>query len=445
VKIVVRGGKAVAENLSRYQTLLDGVALASQMVLASGQRLSLGKSTVVRFEEIAGEAAGDEAATGACAAAGAPTGEHTTDVTGSGLGLPAGGHTGQPTVGSKTMVMATGASSATGGDALSQAGMTTGGNEGDGATRAMMTRVVGQDELSFLRHVERQRARNRMLLIAAAVLVVGIVAILIAVNRPEKEKTISWPADALGDPIQGRVDSPMGGFALIYPKTGDEKVSTIAGGVLVTCKLGRRHDVPFRLSLEEIVEDRYVQETMEQSVARWKAQVATDGAKWNIDNPLPMNLFIGGDNGILFKTLPYQRQGDGSWAGMAVLLRHGRRFIVVRAEVPSADRARAEEMLARSREELRRTAPATWSDVEAQIIGAMRKSVVEKNTESEKEAMEMLVALRAKKALWYNEQLCQKEAALAQGDTVRVRKIAEMCKTVFSDVDDQRFYEVRKW
>jgi hypothetical protein len=290
------------------------------------------------------------------------------------------------------------------------------------------------------------------------------------------ETTIEWPTDADGELIEGREDSPQGGYSLIYPKTEDATVSTMPGGLMVTCTLGQRHDLPLRLTLEETVDDQYAQETMETSIARWKAQVQAEGSKWNIDTPLPVNLFIGDDNGILFKILPYQRQDDGSWSGLASILRHGRRFIVIRAEVNSGDRARAEdilynrfidpstefvrshwegspdipntstaEILGRAHEDLRRLAPATWDSVEAQLVSALRKSVIEKNPEDEKDALEMLITLRSKKALWYNEQLVQKEAAVAQGDADRVRRIAEFCKAVFSNLQDQRFYEVRKW
>lgn len=476
VRITVQDGQAVAENLSRFQTLLEGRPITAPTPLKTGQRLTVGRSTVLVFATVAGEAAADDAEAAPTGAA--ATGEHHTDVTGgTGAAVAATGQTPPRTVApaaaeAKTMAGPTGGS-----DALSQPGSWS--NEGpasEGMTRAMQTRAAGQDEIEFLRNVERQRSRGRVLMIVGAVLVVGIAAAVIATHQPEPEKTVSWPVDAAGDLLEGRADSALGGFSLVYPKTGDAAVQTVAGGLAVTCTLGKRQDLLLRLYLDEVVDDQHVKETLADSIARWKAQRAAGPDKWNIDQPLPMNLFVGNDNGIPFKTLPYQRQDEESWSGLATVLRHGRRLIVVRAEVRSADRARAEEllynrfldptrefvrshwegapdlprtsvadMLSRAREEQRRMAPATWVDVEEQLVCALRKAVLEKRAEDEKDALDMLVALRTKKALWYNEQLCQKEAALAQGDEARVRRLAQLCQGVFSDSNDQRFYEVRKW
>jgi len=466
VRLTVRGGQVIAENLSRYQTAIDGTLIQAPAPLASGQRLKLGKTTVILFETVgaAPGATGAEAEGIVDAATGA--GGNDIEVTGAAHG---GGSTGAGATGGGARQ-----SAAAGGEALSQPGSYGGAEEG--MTRAMQTRAAGQDEIEFLRSVDRHHARNRVLLIAGIAVVVGIAAVLFFTRQPEVEKAIAWPTDADGEMLEGREESPLGGFALIYPKTPDSKVGTIPGGVMAECTLGQRGDLRMRVTLEETVDDRYVKETIDDSIQRWKEQVTAENPRWNIDTPLPVNLFLGDDNGILFKILPYQRQDDESWSGLASILRHGRRFIVVRAEVPSGDRARAEEILynrfidpttefvrshwegsreipntstadilGRAHEELRRLAPATWDDVEDQLVSALRKSVIEQNEDYEKDAQEMLITLRNKKALWYNEQLVQKEGALAQGDMERVRRIAEFCKAVFSDLHDQRYYEVRKW
>ncbi len=479
VRITVKNGEVVAENLSRFQTVIDGKAIAAPTTLKSGQRMTLGKSTVVRFEtvEVSAEAEAEGPKTGEgfgddVDVTGAGQ-ERQTNATGKGATPRPAPRPSAPDVNT----MAAAREAATGGGHSMGGGLSNGGvGESEGMTRAMQTRAAGQDEIEFLRAVERHRSRNRVLLIAGVLVVVGIGPALFLTRQKPVETSVSWPTDADGEMIEGREDAPQGGYALVYPKTDDAKVTTIPSGLMVTCTLGQNHDMPLRITLEETVDDQYAQETMEDSIARWKSQVSTEQSKWNIDTPLPVNLFLGDDNGVLFKILPYQRQDDGSWSGLASILRHGRRFIVVRAEVHSSDRARAEEILynrfiepttefvrshwegspdipkvstadilARCHEELRRLAPATWDSVEEQLVGALRKSVVEKNADDEKDALEMLVSLRSKKALWYNEQLVQKEAALAQGDDDRVRRIAEFCKAVFSDLRDQRFYEVRKW
>lgn len=472
-KIVVKNGQATLENLSRYQTLVDGKPITAPAPLKPGQRIAIGKATILRCDETPGEAPTGEGFEVTGAAVAPVKSDHATGATGG------GGESATPAKTGSTPSR-TGAAAPTGrapaSDALSHAGSWTGDEGSDGMTRAMQTRVAGEDEIAYLRNAERQRARSRVLLIAGGVLIAGIVGAILATHRPEPETTVAWPVDANGEMIEGRVESPLGGFSLVYPKTDDAEVKTSAGGVQVACTLGQRRDMPVRIALEETVDDRHAQETIEQSIARWKAQLAASGAKWNVDSPLPMNLFVGEDNGILFKTIPYQRQDDASWSGLASVLRHGRRLIIVRVEVHSADRARAEEVLynrfidpttafvrshwegapelpkastadilSRAREEMRRLAPATWVDVEEQLASALRKAVAEKKADDEKDALEMLTTLRGRKALWYNEQVCQKEAAVAQGDEARVRRITEMCKAVFSDLNDQRFYDVRKW
>jgi hypothetical protein len=339
-----------------------------------------------------------------------------------------------------------------------------------------MTRVAGQEEIAYLRQADRQRARSRFTMIAIAVFLVASVAIYFVTRRAPVEQVVSWPVDQEGEPLSESVDSPLGGFTVSYPATPDAEVATMAGGLTITCTLGQRRDLPLRIILEEQVDDVHAAETIETTIARWKRQVTAQDAKWNIDPPLPISLFLGDENGIQFKTLPYQRHDEQSWAGVANIFRHGRRLVVLRAEVPAAERARAEEILytpfillsqdferthweggtdvpsastadilSRAHEELRRLAPATWDDVEAQLVGALRKTVAQKLPDDEADALDMLKTLRGKKTLWYNEQLVQKEAALSRGDAERVRRIAEFCKAVFSDTSDQRFFEVRKW
>ncbi|HEY8240010.1 MAG TPA: FHA domain-containing protein [Kiritimatiellia bacterium] len=457
LRIVVRKGRIVAENLSRYNTLLDGTPIQGPTALTAGQRITLGKDTVLRLDSDQPTEESGEAATGA--------GEQAGDATGA-----------APAHDARTGMDRTGAAAGAAdhhAEALSSPGSWA---ADEGATRAMMTRAAGQEEIAYLRQSDQQRVRGRALGIGIAVFVAVAVTLFFVTRRPPPELVVSWPVDADGEPIAETVNSPLGGFTVSYPVTDDAEVQTMAGGFVITCSLGQRRDLRLRIILEEAVDDRFAQEALETSIARWREETSALGSKWNIDPPLPIHLFLGDENGVPFKTLPYQRHDEESWAGVANILRHGRRFIVLRAEVPASDRARAEELLytpfillerdfershwegeaglpsasladilSRAHEEQRRLAPATWDSVEQLLIGGLRKSVSEQKAEEEADALGMLTALRAKKSLWYNEQLVQKEAALAQGDADRVRRIAEFCKAVFSETTDQRFYEVRKW
>ncbi len=503
VKLTLSGQKVVVENLSKYGTYLDSAPLTEPIAIQPGQRILIGKTTVLVLEEAAEQAAAapeapEGEATGPGQEGSMPAPEKTmavpakksaesdavTDLTGESVVSPAvaevtgaaqtglGNHTG----------IADGVGVEVAGDALSAAswsGPAATGGEGadDDRTRAMQTRAAGQEEIEFLKAAEHQRARTRVFMIVAAVLVACGIALFFISRRPEPETTLEWPMDSSGEEyLEGYVETPLGGFRIVYPKSPDSEVVSVSGGMAINASIGRRFNVPFRLFLEEVVDDRFVGEGLEQSIEQWKSRVGAESGKWNFDTTLPMSLFIGEENGIPFKVIPYQREGDGSWFGVASIFRHGRRFVAVRVEVPVAERARAEELmytsyvnpsrefvrsywegsseipkgvsseiLVRVREELRRMAPATWGSVENQLVGALRKAVLEKRAEEEKEALQLLVALREKENLWFNEQQCQKEAALAQGDGERLVRIAELCKAVFADTRDQRFYEVRRW
>ena len=507
MKLTLSGGKVVAENLSKYGTFLDSNPLMEPAEIKPGQRILMGKTTVLLLEEATEPAeapapAPEASETGpgveevpAPAAVEKtfrapemkpPENEAATDRTGESLAAPPA-----PPV----AVEVTGAAPPTGAggdrtgivdgsgveiadDALSAASWSSPAAAGtdDDRTRAMQTRAAGQEEIDFLKAAEHQRARSRVFMIVAAVLVVCGIALFFVSRRPEPETTLDWPMDENGEYLEGYVESPMGGFRITYPKSPDSEVVSTAGGMVINASLGRRFNVPFRLYLEEVLDDRFVGESIEQSIEQWKSRVGSESGKWNFDTMLPMSLFIGEESGIPFKVIPYQREEDGSWFGVASIFRHGRRFVAIRAEVPVAERARAEEMLyisyaepsrefvrsywegsseipkgvsseilTRVREELRRMAPSTWGSVQNQLIGALRKAVLEKQADDEKEAMELLVSLREKETLWFNEQQCQKEAALAQGDNERLVRVAELCKAVFADTNDQRFYEVRRW
>ena len=519
VKLTLSDRKVTVENLSKYGAFLDSTPLTEPVAIQPGQRILMGKTTVLVLEESAEQPATPAAVAPASAPLPqAPESEDTgvgreepipspektfatpgkkpaesddvTDLTGESIAAPpspplaadvtgAAAQTGLE--GGKTGI-ADGVGVDIADEALSAVSWSSpaaaagGAGSDDDRTRAMQTRAAGQEEIEFLKAAEHQRARTRVFMIVAAVVVACGIALFFISRRPEPETTLDWPVDANGEYLEGYVESPLGGYRIVYPKSPDSEVVSVSGGMTISASIGRRFNVPFRLFLEEVVDDRFVGETMEQSVEQWKSRVGSESGKWNFDTTLPMNLFIGEENGIPFKVIPYQREEDGSWFGIASVFRHGRRFVAVRAEVPVAERARAEELmyisyvdpsrefvrsywegsseipkgnsseiLTRVREDLRRMAPATWGSVENQLVGALRKAVLEKRADDEKEALELLISLREKETLWFNEQQCQKEASLAQGDGERLARVAELCKAVFADTRDQRFYEVRRW
>ena len=63
----------------------------------------------------------------------------------------------------------------------------------------------------------------------------------------------------------------------------------------------------------------------------------------------------------------------------------------------------------------------------------------------ETEAAGLLAKLREREALWFNSQQLAFDAAVMQGSIKKAKKIAEFTKGIFSNMEDQRYYTVRKW
>ena len=297
--------------------------------------------------------------------------------------------------------------------------------------------------------------------------------------RPDPlEDTIEWPQDAAGAFLDRTEDSAMGGLQVLYPDTTERANEPTASGLDIYCRIGNRRDVPLRLYLEEEIDKQIISEDRDQTVERWMQRAREhETEKWSFDEPLKIPLFLGGENGIPMTFVSYQRvAGEKSWYGTARILRIGSRLTVLRAEVPSIQRVRSEELLfapllradadfvrkhwegssvipgqpaaklvASARKELRRDAPSTWAEVLELLVGSLRKAALDDDALVEEEAIVELVKLRRKQALWYNERLLAREKALNAGNIDEAIQVAEPCKMVFGDPNDNRFYEVRKW
>jgi len=71
--------------------------------------------------------------------------------------------------------------------------------------------------------------------------------------------------------------------------------------------------------------------------------------------------------------------------------------------------------------------------------------VTDGHSETEAEALRLLVKLRERQSLWFNSQKLAFTAAQMQSNMHKAEKVAEFTKAVFSDVDDQRYFDVRRW
>lgn len=184
---------------------------------------------------------------------------------------------------------------------------------------------------------------------------------------------------------------------------------------------------------------------------------------------------MGVENGIPFYTVSYSMTDHGEWYGSARIFQIGARRIVLRSDIPYAERVRAAGMLdiryilvsrelerrrwagaadqgelsaaeivRRVRPELDRVAPATWVGLENSLMRACRQATLAGDPENLQEAERLLVRLREMQALWFNAQRIARMEAQLQGDRARVRQIADMCKGVFSSTDDNRYVLVRR-
>lgn len=466
-RIRVAGGVALLENLSQFGTSVNGAPASGEVALADGQRIALGKSTVLRFS--GDVAAAEEAATGPGLEPAADSGERTVAATMAATRAPAT-------------------------QAATRAGDTDGlemtaafvppdpdMEEEEGATHAMQTRGATPEEIELLRADEQKRARKKVMILAAVAVATLIMATVFRPKPLPPENEIEWARDERGEylddfmpAISGGVKD--GGYDVMYPGNKSFKKSVVGGGFVLEGRVGRKLDVPMRVVLQEEHDTRLAGMSRAAMVDDWIAQVSASGGRWNFDRPSPVIAFFGKRNGVPYTRVTYVRDGGGSWFGMASVVRHGRRRITVCAEVPVTERVRAESMLATKMliasegfeyahwehnpvtpafpenevlaqigKELERIAPATWVALENQLTGVLTKASLSANESCVEEARRLLVKLRERQTLWFNSQQLAFDAALMQGSNSRALKIAEFTKAVFSNMEDQRYFTVRKW
>ena len=521
-KIVVSTDGAVAENLSQFGSLLDGVPIEAPAPLSSGQKIQIGRGTTITFEAIEAEEspASVEAVsaepvsmpTSGPAGTGAPTPEpkapappdDVAELAEADAPPPTGAEvTGAEVTGAEVTgaaVTGAGASSAapavvddTGFDAPpdmtmgapSLAGDETGFSaveEEDGATRAMRTRVASPEEIDFLRLAEQKRIRQRMMMIVGGAIAIVVLAIVFRPKPLPPEDVIKWPSDSKDRPLEELVPSPSGGwkeggFDIVVPATRGWKQTATANGFVVDTRIGRKLDVPMRIILEEERDKRILGMTLEQAAEDAIQRLSNSEGRWNFEKLSPATYFYGKDNGIPFRYASYEREEkENSWFGVVNVFVHGQRRFTVRKEVRSSERLRAEnmvysslvepspelvssywqgnqdipagsaqEMLVRIRQEMRRMAPATWAELQDLLMAVLTQAEQTDDAPMKEEALALLVKLRERQSLWFNSQQLAMRAANAQGDERRARQVTDLTKAVFSNMNDNRYYKVRKW
>ena len=471
--VKVAGGAARLENLSQFGTRVDDQPVVGAVALIPGQRIAIGKVTVLRVDEAGGADAeaptggGHEPATRAAdaaltvAAAPAPT-----------RAAPSASHATAETLADDAFSELT----------RSMCGVTgQGGEAEEGATRAMQTRAATPEEIEHLQELERKRVRRRMTVGLSVAIPLVVLALIFRPRRPPPEVEIEWPKDAAGSYLDQFEPAPSGGykeggFDVCYPGNGTFKRKAIEGGMMLDGFIGRSMDVPMRVVVQEEREVRFAGLSRAAAVEDWMQQVADSGGRWNFDRPSPTPAFFGRKNGIPYTRVTYLRDGDGTWFGVASVVLYGDRRLVARTEVPATERMRAEKMMSvklirpadafefaywegvpgaasldesamlrQIRGDLERIAPATWAALESLLQSLLTQAVQAGHREVETEALALLVKLRERQALWFNSQKLAFDAAMMQNNWKKAEKVAEFTKAVYSRVEDQRYFDVRKW
>ena len=499
LKITVSGGKAVAENTSKYGSKLNGMPMERPEELVHGARISIGDMAMLIFEDTDIGGTGDDAAAEAedgihtMVATGAKSDEEhepaeVRDLTSEGLPARADGTfddlPAEPEP--APAVSVTGADSRP--DATSAAGtgmrgdtMSSVGGTAGGATQAMQTRLVSPEELEVLRIEEQKRARKRMAVMTAVIVPTVILAVVLRPKALPPENEITWPIGEDGYYLDAFEPSPSGGFKdggfdLFFPGTEGRKVAAAPGGMVIECMIGRDRNVPLRIILKEETDKRFLEMSRDVAVGDWIERVSAGEGRWSFDKPSPLLGFFGGEKGVPFVRVSYRRQDKESWSGAVSIFRYGSRRVSVRAEAPATEKARAanivakgfvraslsyqrahwepvselpgaaeSEILSEVRRDLARMAPATWAETETRLVGVLTKASLADNVEAVEEATRLLIDLRTRQAKWFNSQQFARDNAAAEGNRSRAERIAAYTKAVFSNVEDRRYYTVRKW
>lgn len=497
----VAGQKTTVENLSKYGTRLDGVAVEGKVEIRNGQSLSIGKQTTLKVDlalEVSAMTGGDLTMGGAVGGGG--SGNEAVSVAGGPLSA-----TRPPLTRGMSRTLETRGPAAIA-DAVSRKPTARGGHVQDdappsrgtwlqepeeaytgGGTRAQMTRGVPLEVIEEARREIQRREKRRVLLISVIPIVVLIVAaVIIRTVTPPPETTIEWPEDASGQLLRGYEPGQNGGrkdnqYDVIYPLTPDFKVNRAEDAITINGSLGRKRDIPMRITVREEVLDEVVTcQDGDTVLQQWIAKVSQSNDKWTFDKPLPKVLFLGEplrENGIPFHFVSFECEHDGrKWFGAAYVFRHGRRLVATFVELPYSERARAEgllftyyiepsaefvrsywegdgavlpasaeDSLSQIRQELRRQAPGTWANLRRRLFGVLQKAVMTRDARAEKDALELLTLLRKQEALWFNNQAIRIVIAKRDDDMGKVKQLATEAQGVFTSKDDWRFYECRRW
>ncbi|MDT8389382.1 MAG: FHA domain-containing protein [Lentisphaeria bacterium] len=483
--ITVTGEDAVAENLGRAGSALNGVPIDQPVSLMSGAKLTIGLSTEALFENpresrlspppvvIDEPPSTDE--TGIQSGFTPP--EEEIDATGvgdTGMDTPPWRPPAPEPAAQGTGMGFTYFPSDSSGDVFDSVV--------EGGTQIMQTRLASQEEIELLKRQQQKEGKIRLAMWGGGLGFLALLALIFWPRQEKPEDMLTWPKGAEGDYMDAFLPSPVfgsyaeGGYDLVFPGAkGWQHHTDEAGRLTVRTPIGRDQNVTMTLILTETEDKNELIKTRKDSLSDWMEAIKQTEGRWSFETPSG-DLFLGGGNGIPCITVPYHREDDQAWFGMALFFRYGSRRIVLRREVPAEERVRAEDMvlnrfyvypspacvrghwegggdigsadpadqIQQVRIELEQASPPTWPAIETLIMSALRKTAMADDTKMNEEAARLLTRLRENQDRWFNAQKIAFFNAQAKGDLKQVNRITEICKGVFSDRSDQRYYEIRK-
>ncbi len=347
-------------------------------------------------------------------------------------------------------------------------------------TAYLETRLAAPDELLSLQIKEKRRVKISMpiILIIIGILTLGLWFWFGGIE--EVENPILWPKDKQGNYLDslttglkgGRVD---GEYDIVYPNNGTFGKKVFVDRIIISGYVGRDKDVPLYIIFEEEVNDKFVLMSREKFIEDWKEMMAKKHS-WTFDDLYRFTPFIGKKNGIPISILPYYFSDQkGYWYGVAKIIRHGRRRIIIRAETTGDEKVRMRELLAKPyiipseefeykywepsdtvlpslslesgiteiRNLLDTEAPGIWNEISENLTGLLSKSVRESDKKSENQLLELLIKLREKQTIWFHSQELKLQSARMNYDKNRQHQIINTTRGIFSNEKDRRFKEVR--
>ena len=466
-QITVQGQAVTLRNLSSQGTWVEGERLkgAGETPLRAGQKIRVGKHTVLRLSEEGEESAAlparatEQETSGSATTPFQPTRSTLApETTAEPVSITARNTpTGIPTDFESLMrekVQLTHWDDST-------------GEPDEDKTHVQKTRVADPAEIDRLTQQELWRQRRRITLILGPILA-GLVALIVFWPSATPPKPLEWDQSYVDGTLEMSTNA---GYRLVFPQIEKTKVKPDGNGAIFL-PLGPKRDVMLTILTQEDIADRWALQETERTMQEW----IRSNPDYNCGPPV--SWFGGKQNGVRIWSASYTRTNPKGekFAGRVNLWCSGGQRVVQKVELAQAQMGRAEQflyylyfefpekfeeehwegqapspgisldlLLTQSRADLQREAPLTWANVGKQLRRLLVQAVADHRSETGEEALKLLAKLRGHERLWYSGQSLQMTNASSFRDDKLIKEIAQRCQAVFSDPADRRYSEVRKW